>query len=93
LLVLERHNASTPIKPSFACTKAQNTIEKAICTSATLAGYDRSVAAAYRRALSLAGDESADVRRESRSIGSRAETPAAAMSRAWPGACASALTN
>ncbi|MFC5438027.1 lysozyme inhibitor LprI family protein [Rhodanobacter umsongensis] len=64
VLVLERRNAASPIKPSFACAKAQSAAEQAICTSAALAGYDRSVAAAYRRALSLAGEESADVRRE-----------------------------
>jgi hypothetical protein len=64
LLVLERRGASKPIKPSFECAKARSTVEKAICASVTLAGYDRSVAAAYRRALSLAGGESADVRVE-----------------------------
>jgi hypothetical protein len=64
VLVLERRNGPGLIKPSFACAKARSAVEQAICSSATLAGYDRSVAAAYRRALSLAGDESADVRQE-----------------------------
>lgn len=64
VLVLERRNTASLIKPSFPCANARSAVEQVICTSATLAGYDRSVAAAYRRALSLAGDEAADVRLE-----------------------------
>jgi uncharacterized protein YecT (DUF1311 family) len=45
------------IRASFACGKARSVVEQAICASPTLAGYDRSVAAAYRRALGLAGDD------------------------------------
>lgn len=64
VLVLERRNAASPIKPSFSCARAQGESERAICKSAALAGYDRSVAAAYRRALALAGDQSTDLRQE-----------------------------
>jgi len=64
ILVLERRGATSPIRPSFSCTNAQGATERAICASATLAGYDRSVAAAYRRALTLAGDGLSDLRRE-----------------------------
>jgi hypothetical protein len=64
VLVLERRSAASPIKPSFTCAKARSAAEQAICTSATLAGYDRSVAAAYRRAVSLAGDEAGGIHLE-----------------------------
>lgn len=62
VLVLERNNAGYAATPSFACGKASTPAERAICQSATLAAYDRSVAAAWRRALSLAGDDSAELR-------------------------------
>ncbi|MGB3271253.1 MAG: lysozyme inhibitor LprI family protein [Rhodanobacter sp.] len=61
VLVLER-DAGHAATPSFACAKASGPAERAICHSATLAGYDRSVAAAWRRALSLAGGDSAELR-------------------------------
>ena len=64
VLVLRRRQGTDPIKPSFACGNAQSTAEPAICTSAALAGYDRSVTAAYRRALSVSGDDAASVRQE-----------------------------
>ena len=45
-----------PAKPSFACGRATTTSERAICSDRTLAGWDRSVAAAYRLAVAVAGD-------------------------------------
>lgn len=65
ILVLERHIAPEPIKPSFPCDKARSVAERAICASAALAGYDRSIAAAYQRALKLAtGDDLTQLRHE-----------------------------
>jgi uncharacterized protein YecT (DUF1311 family) len=57
VLVLQRREPDAAIRASFACGKARSAVEQAICASPTLAGYDRSVAAAYRRALGLAGDD------------------------------------
>lgn len=62
VLVLEREDTSHEVTPSFACGNASARAEQAICQSATLAAYDRSVAAAWRRARSLAGDDSAELR-------------------------------
>lgn len=62
VLVLQRREPATPIRASFACSKAHSAVEQAICASPTLAGYDRSVAAAYRRALGLAGDDASAVK-------------------------------
>lgn len=62
VLVLQRREPGAPIRASFACSKARSTVEQAICASPTLAGYDRSVAAAYRRALDVARDAAAAVK-------------------------------
>lgn len=64
VLVLRRHLEADPIKPSFACNKAQSTVEHAICTSVALAGYDRSVTAAYRHALTVSGDNATSIKQE-----------------------------
>ncbi len=66
VLVLRRHQASDPIKPSFACATAHNAAEQTICRSSTLAAYDRSVGAAYRRALKLSDDQTAPLRQAQR---------------------------
>jgi len=50
VLLLQRREPGAAIRASFACSKAHSAVEQAICASPTLAGYDRSVAAAYRRA-------------------------------------------
>lgn len=66
VLVLRRRGTRDPVQASFACAKARGATEQAICASATLAGYDRSVAAAYRFALQRASDEAAAIRQEQR---------------------------
>lgn len=66
VLVLRRHRASDPIRPSFACATAHGAAEQAICRSATLAGYDRSVSAAYRRTLKLSDGDTAPLRQAQR---------------------------
>jgi uncharacterized protein len=57
VLLLQRRDPGSAINASFTCSKAHSIVEHAICASPTLAGYDRSVAAAWHRALSLAGDD------------------------------------
>ncbi|MEO6817108.1 MAG: lysozyme inhibitor LprI family protein [Edaphobacter sp.] len=64
VLVLQRRSPQSEIKPSFSCAKAQGASERAICTSAALAGYDRSVTAAYHRARNRADDKGDDLKRE-----------------------------
>jgi uncharacterized protein YecT (DUF1311 family) len=66
VLVLRRRKPSDPIAPSFACAKTDSAAEQTICGSAALAGYDRSVSAAYRRALKLSGDGVAPLRQGQR---------------------------
>ena len=62
VLLLQRREPGAAIRASFACSKAHSAVEQAICASPTLAGYDRSVAAAYRRALGRAGDDAGAVK-------------------------------
>jgi len=62
VLVLQRRDPGAAIRASFVCDKARSAVEQAICASPTLAGYDRSVAAAYRRALGVAGDDAGAVK-------------------------------
>lgn len=59
VLVLQRQTGSEPITPSFSCSKAHSNIEHTICSSAALAGYDRSVTAAYHRAMETSDDKPA----------------------------------
>lgn len=59
VLVLQRQTGNEPIRPSFSCSKAHDDIEQTICSSAALAGYDRSVTAAYHRALETSDDKPA----------------------------------
>jgi uncharacterized protein YecT (DUF1311 family) len=66
MLVLRRRGERDPVQASFACAKARGATEQAICASATLAGYDRSVAAAYRFALQRAGEEARAIRQAQR---------------------------
>ena len=66
VLVLRKENAHPPIHASFACAKARNPAERTICASATLAGYDRSVAAAYRFALRRSSDDASSLRKAQR---------------------------
>ncbi len=51
LLVLARTTPDAHASASFPCGAARTPTEKAICGSRSLAGYDRSVAAAYKRSL------------------------------------------
>lgn len=66
VLVLRRRGEHDAVRASFACAKARGATEQAICASATLAGYDRSVAAAYRFALQRTGDEAGTIRQAQR---------------------------
>ncbi|WP_426661149.1 lysozyme inhibitor LprI family protein [Rhodanobacter aciditrophus] len=66
VLILRRRGKHDPVRASFACAKSRGATEQAICSSATLAGYDRSVAAAYRFALRRAGDEARTIRQAQR---------------------------
>jgi len=54
VLVLERIAPGAPVRPSFDCARASGPAETAICASQALAGYDRSIANAYRQALARA---------------------------------------
>lgn len=58
ILILQPATAVTTPKPSFACAPPANPAERAVCADPVLAGWDRSVAAAYR--LGLDGDGTAD---------------------------------
>lgn len=66
VLVLRRRGKGDPVQASFACGKARGASEQAICASATLASYDRSVAAAYRFAQERAGDGAPTIRQAQR---------------------------
>ena len=57
LLVLSRVRRGAAPVASFACSAAGTPTEKAICGSRALAGYDRSLAAAYRRGLKRHDDD------------------------------------
>ncbi len=59
LLVLARVARGAAPVASFACSAARTPTEKAICGSRALAGYDRSLAAAWRRALKRHADDKA----------------------------------
>jgi uncharacterized protein YecT (DUF1311 family) len=50
LLILRRRPADAKPRPSFDCTKATTPTERAICGNFDLAGWDRSIAAAFRAA-------------------------------------------
>lgn len=57
VLVLQRRVDGASVKPSFNCSKAAGEVEQTICASAALAGYDRSVTAAYHRAMGTSDDK------------------------------------
>ena len=59
LLVLTKVERAAPPVASFACSAARTPTEKAICGSRALAGYDRSLAAAWRRGLQRHDDDKA----------------------------------
>jgi hypothetical protein len=56
MLVLARRPPDATPRASFACSKAASPTEKAICGSFTLAGWDRSVALAWRYATENGAD-------------------------------------
>jgi uncharacterized protein YecT (DUF1311 family) len=62
LLLLGRRGPDARPKPSFECGHASTPTEKAICDSFELAALDRSVAAAFREALTRSSDEAATLR-------------------------------
>jgi len=51
LLILKRRAPDAKPRASFSCSEASSPTEKTICGSFELAGWDRSVAAAFRRAV------------------------------------------
>lgn len=51
--------AAGAIRPSFACARARSVSERAICADRALAGWDASVAAAYREGQGDAADQRA----------------------------------
>lgn len=57
VLVLAPRPRGTAIRASFICAKAATPVERTICADPGLAGWDRSVAAAYHAALSASGDD------------------------------------
>ena len=57
VLVLAPRPRGTPIRAGFDCAKAATPVERTICMDAGLAGWDRSVAVAYRAALSASGGD------------------------------------
>ena len=59
LLVLARVDRAAAARASFSCAAAGTPTEKAICGSRALAGYDRSLAAAYKRGLHRHDDDKA----------------------------------
>lgn len=60
VLFLVRRKADEKPTPSFSCAKASTPTEKAICGSFLLAGWDRSVALAWRRAQEVGINDSMD---------------------------------
>ena len=56
LLVLQPRDPGAPIRASFDCQRAQSPTEKALCSDPVLAGYDRSIAAAFQWHLKTADD-------------------------------------
>jgi uncharacterized protein len=59
LLILRRRSADAKPRASFPCEKAGTPTEKAICASFQLAGWDRSVSAAWHAALERAPEKQA----------------------------------
>jgi uncharacterized protein YecT (DUF1311 family) len=59
LLILKRRPADAAPRASFPCEKAVTPTEKAICASFQLAGWDRSMSAAWRAALERAPEKQA----------------------------------
>jgi uncharacterized protein YecT (DUF1311 family) len=66
LLLLRKLSLEQPVAPSFACKGLLNATEKSLCSSHALAGYDRSVAAAYKRSLARRLDERIQLEKEQR---------------------------
>jgi uncharacterized protein YecT (DUF1311 family) len=64
LLILKRRPADAKPRASFPCDKATTPTERAICGSFSLAGWDRSVAAAYTQALERSHDHQDKIREE-----------------------------
>jgi|SRR5450432_2332935 len=60
VLFLVRRKADERPKPSFSCAKSSTPTEKAICESFVLAGWDRSVSLAWRRAQAAGIIDSVD---------------------------------
>lgn len=62
LLTLRRRPVDAKPRASFDCQKASSPTEIAICGSHELAGWDRSVAAAFREALERSPEKASDLR-------------------------------
>ena len=64
LLVLKRRPSGAKPTASFSCEKASGATETAICRSFALASWDRSVAAAYKAAVSRKWNQASKIRDE-----------------------------
>lgn len=64
LLTLSRRPTGAKPRASFDCQKASTPTEKTICGSHDLAGWDRSVAAAFRAALERSPGRESDLRED-----------------------------
>lgn len=66
VLVLMKAKSATAPTASFSCHASLNPAESAVCGSPALAGFDRSVAAAYKRSLRRRAGDSDVVKAEQR---------------------------
>lgn len=66
VLVLTKTKAAAAPRASFSCHATLNPAETEVCGSPALSGFDRSVAAAYKRSLRRRADESDVVKAEQR---------------------------
>lgn len=73
VLVLAPRPRGTPTRAGFDCAKASTPVERTICADPVLAGWDRSVATAYRAKLEASGDDPAIVDDQRRWIAGRAK--------------------
>ena len=65
--------------PSFDCARAENDVQRLVCSTPTLAASDRRLAAAYHQAMSRTDDRLALQREEQAWIARRDATPANAF--------------
>jgi uncharacterized protein YecT (DUF1311 family) len=64
LLILEHRPPNAEPRPSFSCSSGKTAAELTLCRSVSLAAFDRSVNAAFRRSLERQGDGGIRLRSE-----------------------------